>query len=328
MILPVLIILLFGINMNAQSNSVLEKKIICIDPGHGGTAKTDTFRVGPTGEREEWINLRVSIYLQKLLEENGAVVIMTRTEDIHIPLQERAEIAKKEKADLFISIHHNATADTNVNFPIVYYHGNALENRASVRLAEIVALNVKQFMFEYDTPYSVVSDHTIFPSNGTAVLRHTYGIPGIIVEASFFTNRDEESRLKDSSYNLLEAKALYESIVEFFSEEITFIIEKNSIVNIDPFAVLQEAERMDESALKWKENYYTALDLFNYGNEESLKKAYELFTLSAKSFPDSYLAGNCHLYRSKILYRIGEFEKGEMELMRVKEFYPLAGYDD
>ncbi len=310
--------------MNAQTTSVLNRKIICIDPGHGGTAETDSFRVGLTGEREEWINLRVALYLQSLLEENGATVVITRDDDVHIPLQERAEIAKNQKSDLFISIHHNATADTTVNFPIIYYHGNASENSAGVNLGKIIANNMRDYLFEFDTPYSLVSDYTIFPSNGTAVLRHSYGIPGVIVEASFFTNREEEERLKDTSYNLLEAKALYESILEFFSEEIPVVKEKNSIVNIDPFVVLQEAERMDDIAKKWKEKYYAALDLFNDKEEESLKRAYELFTLSAKSFPDSYLAGNCHLYRSKILNKLGEFEKGEMELMRVKEFYPLV----
>ena len=40
---------------------------ICIDPGHGATTRTDSFRVGPTGEREEWIDLRVGKYLKKYL---------------------------------------------------------------------------------------------------------------------------------------------------------------------------------------------------------------------------------------------------------------------
>lgn len=49
----------------------LKRKIICIDPGHGGTAATDSYRVGPGGEREEWINLRVGLLLQKMLEKKG-----------------------------------------------------------------------------------------------------------------------------------------------------------------------------------------------------------------------------------------------------------------
>ena len=60
-------------------------KVICIDPGHGGTAATDSYRVGPTGEREEWINLRVALLLGELLDEAGAEVVLTRTTDTFIP---------------------------------------------------------------------------------------------------------------------------------------------------------------------------------------------------------------------------------------------------
>ena len=110
----------------------LEGKVICIDPGHGGTAATDSYRVGPTGEREEWINLRVGTLLGEMLEQSGAKVIYTRTTDTFIPLAERSKIAVENKVDLFISIHHNATADPKVNFPIIYFHGSAEENKASV----------------------------------------------------------------------------------------------------------------------------------------------------------------------------------------------------
>ena len=50
-------------------SSVSGKKI-CIDPGHGGTAETDTFRVGLLGEREEWVNLRVALMLKKMLKQS------------------------------------------------------------------------------------------------------------------------------------------------------------------------------------------------------------------------------------------------------------------
>ena len=48
----------------AQVEDPLAGRTICIDPGHGGTADTDSYRVGPTGEREEWIDLRVALILR------------------------------------------------------------------------------------------------------------------------------------------------------------------------------------------------------------------------------------------------------------------------
>lgn len=74
--------------------SLLAGKIICLDAGHGGTAQPDSYRVGPSGEREEWVNLRVALLLQKMLEEKGAKVVMTRTGDDDVPLSQRAKIAR------------------------------------------------------------------------------------------------------------------------------------------------------------------------------------------------------------------------------------------
>ena len=137
LILFVFIILVTGCS-NKTDNS-LKGKVICIDPGHGGTAETDSFRVGPTGEREEWINLRVALKLAEMLKNDGAVVILTRSEDESVALRARAELAINKEADVFVSIHHNATADTTVNFPIIYFHGNVSENRASIILGKSLA---------------------------------------------------------------------------------------------------------------------------------------------------------------------------------------------
>ena len=89
-------------------DSPVEGKVIVIDPGHGGTAATDSYRVGPDGEREEWIDLRVGLLLRDLLEERGAKVLMTRTEDVIVLLADRSKLAVDNNADLFVSIHHNS----------------------------------------------------------------------------------------------------------------------------------------------------------------------------------------------------------------------------
>ena len=50
----------------------LAGRVVCIDPGHGGTAATDSYRVGPGGEREEWIDLRVARLLQGRARRSAA----------------------------------------------------------------------------------------------------------------------------------------------------------------------------------------------------------------------------------------------------------------
>lgn len=299
----------------------LQGKIICLDPGHGNTADSDTFRIGPSGEREEWINLRVARLLKEVLEAKGAKVIMTRTADTHVELAKRAEIAKKGNANVFLSIHHNATADTAVNFPIIYFHGQKSENEASVLLGSLLAKSFKKHLFEGDTKLSLVSDLTIYPGSGTAVLRHSYGIPGIIGEASFFSNPNEEMRLKQQDYNKQEALAYLECLENFFSGEIPQIKAKNSLLTIPLFDAYKAAGRMSEAAKGWLAYYEQGKELMQIGGEEELKKAYELFTLSAKAFVDSPVAADCHAYRALIYEIKGENEKAKIERLRVAEHY-------
>lgn len=301
--------------------SPLVGKVICVDAGHGGTALTDSYRVGPAGEREEWINLRVALILQKLLEEKGAKVIMTRITDEHIPLPQRAQIAKDGQADLFLSIHHNATADTTVNFPIVYFGGNASENKASVALGQAIAKAIKGKMYNQDSPVSVVSDHTIFPGGGASVLRESYGIPGVIAEASFFSNADEENRLKQTDYNHQEALGYLAALEDFFSLPLPQILDKNSLVLVKSFPVFQEAERMSPVAQLWHQDFIDGEQLMKRKSKKSQQKAYDLFTRSARSFPDSYVARKCHENRAIILRKLGKPEEAEQAQTRVSEFF-------
>lgn len=310
-------------SVGVQRNNPIHGKVICIDPGHGGTAATDSYRVGPTGEREEWVNLRVALLLGEMLEEAGAKVILTRTTDTFIPLAERSKIAIENKADLFISIHHNATADPKVNFPIIYFHGSAEENQASVALGKEVAEKLVKHLFKGKGPYSLVSDFTIFSQSGSSVLRGTYGIPGIIGEATFFTSPKEENKLKSPEYNLKEAQAYFEAIAAYFaSSEIAPIAEKEDPLEVVPFKVFQEAERMRPEAKAWKANFLKGKKLLRKGGDHRLVEAFDLLTLSARSFPDSYVAKACHELRVEILHLQNKAVEAKMEEKRIQFFYP------
>ncbi len=299
--------------------SPLQDRLIVIDPGHGGTADTDFYRVGPAGEREEWVNLRVALQLEEILTGKGARVILTRREDVRVPLKDRVDMAIEAGADLFLSIHHNATADPEVNFPIVYFHGNASANQASVELGRQVIRHLDSALFDGEGPVSLVSDLTIFPFSGSGVLRHCIAIPCVIAEASFFTNPEEEQRLKDPDYNRKEAQAFADALETWFASggHEKPILPQESVGPIEPFAVFQEAERMRPEALEWHENFMRGVDLL----EEDPQKAYELFSLSTRSFPDSPVAGEAHRYRAELLEKMGQTEQAEMERRRVAEFY-------
>jgi N-acetylmuramoyl-L-alanine amidase len=299
----------------------LAGRVVCVDPGHGGTANLDQFRVGPSGEREEWIDLRVALRLRAELERRGARVLMTRTTDVAVDLPRRAEMAVLGKADLFLSVHHNATADPAVDFPIVYFHGNASENRAGVALARAVGARLGEALFAGKATPSVVSDFAIFPGRGAAVLRHSYGIPGVIAEASFFTNPDEEQRLRDDGYNQREAQAIARAAEDFLGRAIPPIEEEGSRVDLPPFEVFQEAERMKPEARLWRAAFDEARGLIEHADEKSLERAYERLTFSVRAFPDSPVAGECHRLRAAILERQGRSEEAARERLRSTEHY-------
>lgn len=97
---------LFGAFTHFKKDKSNGIKIIVIDPGHGGK---DPGCSGASHKEKE-ISLAVALKLGKLIEENlkDVKVIYTRTTDVFVELEDRAQIANKAKADLFISIHCNA----------------------------------------------------------------------------------------------------------------------------------------------------------------------------------------------------------------------------
>ena len=81
-----------------------------IDPGHGGH---DPGTIGPRGLQEKDLVLDVALRLERLVrQELGTEVVLTRSTDVFIPLEERTAIANQKGADLFVSIHANAARNS------------------------------------------------------------------------------------------------------------------------------------------------------------------------------------------------------------------------
>ena len=79
---------------------------------------------------------------------------------------------------------------------------------------------------------------------------------------------------------------------------------------------------MSAVAKRWYQDYIDGKELMKKKDEASQQKAYELFTQSARSFPDSYVAAKCHKYRAVILRKQGKTDEAVKEEIRVREFYP------
>lgn len=202
--------------------------VIVLDPGHGGMADESGYKRGPTGVREAEMNLRVAKLLRELLEQAGATVLLTREGEISEAANDRlpdtharrAAIANSAPrpdggtgADLFISIHHNASSRPTANYTSVWFHGEAAWSEPALDAARTIGHRLgARLRTQVALTSLLMSDFQMYGS-GFAVLRHAE-VPAILLESSFFTHPEEEQRLLDARYNLREAYAIYEGLCE------------------------------------------------------------------------------------------------------------------
>lgn len=188
---------------------------ICLNPGHGGDASKRGFKRGPTGVREAEMNLRVAQYLREFLVASGADVILTRNEDIQLSYEQRASIAGDWGADLFVSLHHNAIdGKPEVNYTTVWYHGDVEYRPSNLDLARYLCDGLYDALaLPRITDVPLKSDALMYAS-GFAVLRHAT-VTAALCESSFFTNPDEEQRLRTPAYNLREAYGLFMGLARY-----------------------------------------------------------------------------------------------------------------
>jgi len=99
------------------NDNPLAGKNIMLDPGHGGS---DPGAIG-NGYQEKQLNMDFTLKIANHLKKLGANVILTRTNDVYLSLDQRAQLANKQNVDLFISIHHDANKNTSAKGLSTFY---------------------------------------------------------------------------------------------------------------------------------------------------------------------------------------------------------------
>jgi N-acetylmuramoyl-L-alanine amidase len=108
------------------------KKIIVLDPGHGGL---DSGTVGVNGLMEKDLALAEGLKLRRILLSRGYTVFMTRDSDTFIPLRQRVAIARADKADLFIALHADSNPDSSTTGTSIYTLNDGRSDREASALA-------------------------------------------------------------------------------------------------------------------------------------------------------------------------------------------------
>lgn len=179
--------------------SPIAGKTIVLDAGHGGV---DMGACGRQGTREKDVNLEVTLRLKDLLEEAGAKVVLTRTDDSFISLYERPFLANHLFCNIFISIHANNHTNFNINGIEVYHHSKRpdaklLAEKVMERLVAKTKLNSRGVK-----------------ANDYCVTRETQ-MPSILVELGYLSNYQEESLLRTTEFRIKAAEAIFEGVMEF-----------------------------------------------------------------------------------------------------------------
>lgn len=182
---------------------------VVIDPGHGGK---DPGAVGKENGKadlyEKDLNLDISNMVNEILVNSGYTAIMTRTTDVYLELSERAEIANKNRADIFVCIHNNSYTTPSVNGSQVYYY-------ASEGQVDNVFSGKMLATFIQDELVSALKTTDRGISNGSRyyVIKNT-DMPAVIVEGAFITNEGDKAILKSYSGRLNMAKAIADGIIK------------------------------------------------------------------------------------------------------------------
>ncbi len=222
---------------------------ICLDPGHGGDAHKRAYKRGPTGVREAEMNLRVAQYLRELLTRCGADVKLTREDDTESSLAARADVATTWGADLFVSIHHNAIGNKpKVNHTTVWYHNDVDYRPSNLDLARYLCGGL------YDTlalpelaDVPLKSDQLMYES-GFGLLRAAK-VTAALCEISFFTNPDEEQRLRTPEWNFKEAYGLFLGLARYTAGGLpraTLVDPADGVLRLLPPEEPQDEEMDDE----------------------------------------------------------------------------------
>jgi N-acetylmuramoyl-L-alanine amidase len=212
---------------------------IVIDPGHGGK---DTGAIGCDGLREKDVVLDIGLKLRDIIKKNYACkVVMTRDKDVFIDLDARPGIAVQNDADLFISIHANASKSPSAH-GIETYLLNLTKDRNIMEVADrenftqlknMGSLDVilKDLILDSKRDESLKLAHAVQASlvtdlhkdrvinkgvkQGPFLVLYGASMPSILTEVGFITNPEEESHLADPHYRTEIAQAIFDGIKEY-----------------------------------------------------------------------------------------------------------------
>lgn len=204
--------------LKLRKTPIIDKKhplkglTIAVDAGHGGEEKG---ALGCAGIDEKTINLQISLKLKKILEKQGAEVIMTREKDEYVEIYRRPEIAKINNAIICLSIHANSMLDGNPykkHGTSVFYYNEQAKGLATIINNRMV------------NDLRLRDDGTNYAS--LVLTRPTLPI-SVLIETAYMPNPYEYSKLTNSKFQNRIAKSIAKGLGEYLLEDMKNIKKKS-----------------------------------------------------------------------------------------------------
>lgn len=215
------------------------RRTIVIDAGHGGR---DPGAVGVSGTREKDVVLHCALMARDALEQRGYRVALTRDADNFVELQDRVRFARAQHADLFISIHADASPNRETTGASVYTLSDSGANRAQNMMAsqnwdldlgdtrDALARDILVDLAQRDTTNrSAQFAQAVIPKLGQVapLVRNTHrnagffvllapDVPAVLIETGFLSNATDERRLADPRARERMADAMAEAVDAYF----------------------------------------------------------------------------------------------------------------
>jgi len=196
----------------------ITNKTVILDAGHG---LPDEGAVGFTGTTEQAINLEIVLKLQKLIEQSGSKVILTRSDENGIysadstslrnkkisDIKNREYIVDNSNADIFISIHLNKYQDSK-------YSGWQTFYQSKIDNSKLLATSIQN-----ELNNNINNDNKRVPMaiKGVYLMEHI-SIPGVVVECGFISNPNEEELLKQETHQSKLAWGIYTGVKKYFQQ--------------------------------------------------------------------------------------------------------------
>lgn len=196
---------------NVEFSTGLRGKLIVLDPGHGGT---DPGAIGPRRTHEKNLNWSMAVQVKAILERAGSTVLMTRPGDVDLmpasasdrdELRVRTMVANNRKADIFVSIHHNASVNSDLNGTTTYYYPKTLYDSVLAQCLQTAMVRGGGL------------DNIGIRTANFFVVKNAW-MPAALLEIGYISNPQEEQTLNNPAFQQKMALAIVAGIDQFFAQ--------------------------------------------------------------------------------------------------------------